>query len=106
MKDSEDEEVNVTFASDIDYPEGRDDFGILSLNHFSPYFVYDAKNMNGDLNNNNRNNFWSMIKDFFITGDSKTKVIAWSSVGLILTAFGVLVFMKKYKKIKKRFFEN
>ena len=79
---------------------GRDDFGILSLNHFSPYFVYDAKNMNGDLNNNNRNNFWSMIKDFFITGDLKTKIIAWSSVGLILTAFGVLVFMKKYKKIK------
>ena len=42
----------------------------------------------------------SIIGDIFVTGDSKTKIIAWCSVGLIIMALGILVFMKKYKNIK------
>ena len=39
--DTEDEQVTVTFAEAVEYPEGVDDFGVMSLNHFSPYFIYD-----------------------------------------------------------------
>ena len=36
----EDEKVPVTFGTE-NYPEGEDEFGIMTLSHFSPYFIYD-----------------------------------------------------------------
>ena len=36
----EDESVSVKYDATT-YPEGTDDFGIMSLSHFSPYFIYD-----------------------------------------------------------------
>ena len=36
----EDEKVPVAFATES-YPEGTDEFGIMTLSHFSPYFIYD-----------------------------------------------------------------
>ena len=35
-----DESVPVRYGTTA-YPEGTDDFGIMSLSHFSPYFIYD-----------------------------------------------------------------
>ena len=35
-----DESIPVRYST-ANYPEGTDEFGIMSLSHFSPYFIYD-----------------------------------------------------------------
>ncbi len=37
----EDESVEVTYVEGMPYPEGFDEFGVMKLRHFSPYFIYD-----------------------------------------------------------------
>ncbi len=44
-----DENVEVSYVEGWPYPEGTDEFGVMQLNHFSPYFIYDkdeAKSQN------------------------------------------------------------
>ncbi len=36
-----DENVEVSYVEGWPYPEGTDEFGVMQLNHFSPYFIYD-----------------------------------------------------------------
>ena len=40
ISQGEDENIPVRYETS-DYPEGEDEFGIMTLSHFSPYFIYD-----------------------------------------------------------------
>ncbi len=92
-----DAETSGVGDSPIQAPSGSGDSS--SENDSEEKLDEDKEDKNEELEND-YDNLESVLNDFFITGDSKTKIIAWSTVGLILTALGVLVFIKKYRKIK------
>ena len=78
-----DESVAVTYVEDWPYPEGTDKFGVMKLNHFSPYFIYDK-----DQNASNSVG----------TGDQLT-YITISGLGLVMTlALGLMLNSKISRK--------
>ena len=112
---SEDEKVPVTFGTE-NYPEGEDEFGIMTLSHFSPYFIYDKltdeeKAALENLNNKNgtesdglnsqqeeKNSEDSPSDSTSKTGDEIT-YFAVSGLGLIMTlALGLMLNSKINKK--------
>jgi LPXTG-motif cell wall-anchored protein len=71
------------------YPGGSDDFGILTLSHFSPYFIYDKLT---DEEN-------SALKTSPKTGDDVT-YLTISGLGLIMTLALGLMFKTNFGKRK------
>lgn len=110
-----DESVPVRYGTTT-YPEGTDEFGIMSLSHFSPYFIYDKltdeeKAARENLNNKNgtesdglnsqqeeKNSEDSQLDSTSKTGDEVT-YFAVSGLGLIMTlALGLMLNSKINKK--------
>ena len=122
-----DELIEVSYDKNITDPDNNTGYAVMSLTHFSPYFVFDENTthtgsndssnsdnivvpdgtpnedntINTDSKNPSNSELDSIISDLFITGDTQSKIIAWSATGLILLAFGALIFLKNYRKHSK-----
>ena len=122
-----DELIEVSYDKNITDPDNNTGYAVMSLTHFSPYFVFDENtthtgsndssnsdnivvpddtlNENNTINTDSKNpsnsELDSIISDLFITGDTQSKIIAWSATGLILLALGALIFLKNYRKHSK-----
>lgn len=82
-----DENVEVSYVEGWPYPEGTDEFGVMQLNHFSPYFIYD-KDIEKEQSALNSAE----------TGDELTYVTI-SGLGLVMTlALGLMLNSKTNKK--------
>ena len=87
ISQGEDENIPVRYETS-DYPEGEDEFGIMTLSHFSPYFIYDK------LTDEEKAEADESTK----TGDEVT-YFAVSGLGLIMTlALGLMLNSKINKK--------
>lgn len=122
-----DELIEVSYDKNITDPDNNTGYAVMSLTHFSPYFVFDKNTthtgsndssnsdnivvpddtpnedntINTDSKNPSNSELDSIISDLFLTGDTQSKIIAWSATGLILLAFGALIFLKNYRKHSK-----
>ena len=124
-QNSEDEKLNVTFGENMEYPDGSSGrFGIITIEHFSPYFIYDkltatenidasgsttnndsstnneipANNEVSPINNDSKNNEKSPVK----TSDSATDTfITFLSIVQVLV-LGVMISLT----VSKRKFEE
>uniref|UniRef100_UPI0025B0229D hypothetical protein n=1 Tax=uncultured Muribaculum sp. TaxID=1918613 RepID=UPI0025B0229D len=82
-----DETVEVSYVEGWPYPEGTDEFGVMQLNHFSPYFIYDKDTEKEQSALNSAK-----------TGDDLTYVTI-SGLGLVMTlALGLMLNSKAKKK--------
>ena len=82
-----DENVEVTYVENLPYPEATGEFGVMTLNHFSPYFIYDADTEAAQ----------SALKSAK-TGDELTYTTI-SGLGLIMTlALGLMLNSRMHKK--------
>ena len=87
ISQGEDENIPVRYETS-DYPEGEDEFGIMTLSHFSPYFIYDK------LTDEEKAEADESTK----TGDEVT-YLTISGLGLIMTlALGLMLNSKINKK--------
>ncbi len=82
-----DENVEVTYVEGWPYPEGSDEFGVMQLNHFSPYFIYDKDTEKEQRALNSAE-----------TGDELTYVTI-SGLGLVMTlALGLIMLNSKMNR--------
>lgn len=113
ISQGEDENIPVRYETS-DYPEGEDEFGIMTLSHFSPYFIYDKltdeeKAEFDKLSDEEKSNLDEIAKEMAVqqekTADESTKTgdevtyFAVSGLGLIMTlALGLMLNSKINKK--------
>ena len=113
ISQGEDENIPVRYETS-DYPEGEDEFGIMTLSHFSPYFIYDKltdeeKAEFDKLSDEEKSNLDEIAKEMAVqqekTADESTKTgdevtyLTISGLGLIMTlALGLMLNSKINKK--------
>ena len=73
-------------SQELEYPGGKDTFGVLKLKHFSPYFIYDSKD-SGIVNLTG-----------LPTGDFNSSIIITVSSVILVLALGALFLIFKNKK--------
>ena len=98
IQSQSDENTAVTYVENLKDPEGTDNFGIMKLKHFSPYFIYDTEDDiitdNNTTESTNKNN---SINNSIATGDETTKTIILVSILIIITS-GVIIFWALKRK--------
>ena len=110
IKDNANEIIGSTYKN-AEYPGGTGDFASLTLNHFSPYIVYDKlteqdqNNPSNNTTNNDKNqtnnandNEESNGKGYVTSGDTSYKAIAWFAGLALASGCTALVLGKKRRK--------
>ena len=101
-----DETVPVDYLM-IDYPDGTDIFGIMSLSHFSPYFIFDELTDEekaaltptpNDNNNQTTDKPNSSGTDSPGTGDISTELLVSGLAIVLVSSLGVMLRMITNKK--------
>jgi len=87
IQDGEDEDTSVEFFGNYSYPDGKDNFAKLTLNHFSPYVVYD------ELTKEQQHS--STQPPAPNTGDNSSIVM----ITLLVVSCAVIVYTKKKKSL-------
>lgn len=85
VTNNKDEHIEVS-SQELEYPNGKDTFGVLKLKHFSPYFIYDSK----DIITDNASKL--------PTGDFNSNIIMTVSSVILVLALGALFLIFKNKK--------
>ena len=85
VTNNKDEHIEVS-SQELEYPGGKDTFGVLKLKHFSPYFIYDSK----DIITDNASKL--------PTGDFNSSIIITVSSVILVLALGALFLIFKNKK--------
>ena len=85
VTNSQDKNIEVS-SQELEYPDGKDTFGVLKLKHFSPYFIYDSKD-SGIVNLTG-----------LPTGDFNSSIIITVSSVVLVLALGSLFLIFKNKK--------
>ena len=85
VTNNKDEHIEVS-SQELEYPGGKDTFGVLKLKHFSPYFIYDSK----DIITDNASKL--------PTGDFNSNIIMTVSSVILVLALGALFLIFKNKK--------
>ena len=112
ISSGEDEIVDVSYADSMSCPEGKKEFAILTLKHFSPYAVYDnltdeertalMESGNKDRNETNSDedngNVMYRVWGLFTTGDTATPLILTGLAVLVIASGATLIFLKKKRK--------
>ncbi len=108
ISSGEDEIVDVSYADSMSCPEGKKEFAILTLKHFSPYAVYDnltdeeraALMESGNRNeaNSDNDNVMYRVWGLFTTGDTATPLILTGLAVLVIASGATLIFLKKKRK--------
>lgn len=113
IEDNANEIIGSSYKS-AEYPGGTGDFASLTLNHFSPYIVYDKlteqdqnQNNPSDNTNNNDKNQTNNANDnegsttgtgYVLSGDTSYKAIAWFAGLALASGCTALVLGKKRRK--------
>ena len=82
-----DSPVAVEDVHDFPYPEGTDEFGLLTLSHFSPYFIFD------ELTDEERT-----LLGIPSTGDISTELLLSGLAIVIVSSLGVMLRLITSKK--------
>ena len=117
ISSGEDEIVDVSYADSMSCPEGKKEFAILTLKHFSPYAVYDKltdeeraalmESENKDRNETNSDedndvedsdNVMYRVWSLFTTGDTATPLVLTGLAVLVIASGITMIILKKKRK--------
>lgn len=85
-----DEKVPVEGIANFSFPEGTDEFGVMTLSHFSPYFIFD------ELTNDGKTTLGTLP----ITGDISTELLTSGFAIVLISSLIIMLRLITNKRIR------